>query len=365
MELEQNLMQKAAGQILSLSILVFGSWACGKQTVTADFKYGQNFPGLACTDPSDSTKTRPCQRGGHLLFESINAADGVQGLGSRTQAHMWFRTRTEGVTPLDPQNIANQCNQRRLDPMGNDFPPGPAPIPPGTNFVDLGPTVTLTPVEGDTSKVFTLNQFTMGAMGAPLVDNLSNIEGIIYGGNKQQGPFPFDQYQAKTHYRVQFKGPDADADSSLVQFKKDQMAGEQPELFAPDRFQVLTPKIGQDATVMIPAGQDFTITWVPDETVDATVHTPERSFPFIQIAGLMNGKPHHAWFCPMNDGKVHSSFTIPKEIIANMDPGGIIQMGQLTHVMAKFTKTAADGHTEDLRWDIITVACNTSNYQIQ
>src|SRR5262249_37668507 len=164
---------------------------------------------------------------------------------------------------------------------------------------------------------------------------------------KQQGVFPYDQYQSKTHYRVTFKGPDADADSSLAKFSNTQKAGDQPTIFAPAPFEVLSPAVGKDAQVTIPAGQDLTVSWVPGESVDATAHTPERAFPFVKIVGLMNGATHRVWNCPLNDGKVHSTFTVPKEIIAQMDPQGIIQVGQLTHVLAKVSKQTADGTVED------------------
>lgn len=332
-------MRTSEHRFYYLAGLALAQFACGGTTVSA-FEYGHGMPGLAY------------QRGGMLLFESVNAAAGVQGLGARGQAHFWARTRTDGVTPNDPVYTPNVCNPTRQDAMGNDLPLGPIAAPPGVNFIDMGPNVTLTPVNGGDAVV--LNQFAMGG-----VDNQGRvITTNVYGGNKQQAPWPFDTFKQNEHYTLSFQGPDPSVASSKVQAL--QKAGTDPQVFLPNRFQVTSPNIGTDAMVTVAANQDFKISFQPLETMDTTEHTPERTFPFIIISGLQMGKGHHAWFCPMNDGKVHNDFTVPAEIVSQMDPTGIIQMGQLTHLMGKL-----DANGQSLRMDLISVSCNTSAYQIQ
>jgi hypothetical protein len=301
--------------------------------------------------------------GGHILFEKIHAADGAMAnLGAHTQAHTWFRTPPDGLTaaqimdsyayaaPYD-HYVPNTCNEVPHHSVSRMDPPGIIEPPDGVTFHDLGPTVTFTPETPDANHgPIVLNKYDAGGND----NNGRHILQFIYGGNKQQGPFPYEATQANTWYDISFQGPEAGYTSDKLNALQKSGA---PRMFMPDKFDVISPAIGTDKTVNIQAGQDLEIKFQPLQTADVLDHAPETTFPFIIIAGSIPMKgTHNAFFCSMNDGKVHDHFVVPSSITSQLDDGGIIQMGQLTHVLAEF---------QGQRVDLLAVSCNTSNFALQ
>jgi hypothetical protein len=143
--------------------------------------------------------------------------------------------------------------------------------------------------------------------------------------------------------------------------KKDQDGNITPMKFWVPEAYTAPLGIGGAAPVMIPAGQDLTYTWATppnDKGASGKEHTRKTYFNLTFFVDPSDGGVGGQFFCfPDTDG--HQ--TVPKAVIDELTPGGLMVNANLTHYME--AREAAPG--EMRRFDLVAIYCNISMYQKQ
>jgi len=259
--------------------------------------------------------------GGQVFYELIHAPNG-----DIAQINGWARTFSPDPEPAATVPIPKIPPMTCQDISTAVFPRPPAE---GSNFVDLGAEITLT----------TGSQVLRAPQTANFVDNLQF--GIPMGYQLQ----PFDPLTVvhEAVYEVAFNGSDKLTPNTMF--------------FSPI-FTINSPPIGK-APVQFTHGQGLDISWDPVNQVTTAYQKPDQTFPFVIILSMPSPTTGQTkWFCPMNDGQIHDSFTIPPEVVDALPPAGILVMGQQTHMQAAFE--SPDGVKR--RFDLITIECNRSPF---
>jgi hypothetical protein len=290
-------------------MLLTGAWiaSCGSHKT---FKYGDGQTGEGLLF------------GGYLLMEHINHPEGPTARGE-----YWMVTRTATAPangPLDmvPAFMSNVCN---------DLGTMPVPLTPGTKPIDIM-NFKITGPAG----VITLPRMD-GSITNPTISN-DGVSGLdMFVGPVDPNLLPYD-----SNFTLSFSSPDGNSDVLHP-----------ASFYMPKAYNVTSPMVGKQ-NLTFASGQDVTFTWELNGDSDTDQFTGQTAFPFIQLGP--GDTTFRTFFCPILDGKAHTTFTVPASVIAQLDKTGIVMMGKFTHTLAEFKHT---------RVDLQAIACNTSKYTIQ
>jgi hypothetical protein len=279
---------------------------CGgdSQSIEEFGGYGNEHPGL--------------ERGlgGHVRIELVHLPAGDQ---TRLEAY-FIESADNGVPAFVPFGECGDVRGKTMWP----FIALENPV-----HADVGETVSVTRQDG--GQEFTLNQYV------DQKDNVGFVQSLLYGGPGQNGMYGMDLTSGAT-YDIAYDSGDPIEPS---------------EITMPAFLEMLEPYvIGTDETAEFTIGQDATFNWVVPEAHAGEEHTGKREFTFVLFKNATTGVEV---MCVPDPDDTTGSFTVPGDVIAGLQPAGVVATGSITHVLGKWG---------DRRMDLVAIECKNSNYTL-
>jgi len=290
--------------------------------------------------------------GGELRLELIGYPD-EKGSGGYVEVNAFqsfvFQGQEPAARPLAGPSFDNEagvnCQDfRSHDNFDNGFSEEGQAIVNTRSYFDVGPTVTAIPQDGGDNQVLSREQDMLDPSSGGLVHDL-----LYLGGDPAA-------LLRNAYYDIEIEGteeyPAFDLRNGVTSQGVD---WERPELFMPPDFTMLQPSETDYFTnTTFTAGEDFTFEWENNEPIVDGSPTNVMFIGFYNTAGAID------FYCLVDDEPEGTGITVPKEVIAEIEPeGGSILLGKFTHIAWN------QGNRAPARFDFLGTNCKWGFYNVE